>query len=431
MGTIDKNTKSLEILGEVPLRMIETKVSKTESEGMLPPSLLTRGSEIRGAIIKESEAPPTITAHSKETPLQNSIFQHSRMPFGLGGALPVATTGTMTTPYSAATVNVSVPPPATVSHTLSETSAVAALTELASHGRTSQEVMSARMLLSLHGPGSSQALDTTMVASSPSRTTKKNPRKQKPVASAKASLPPNSTTNESLKDSSVGTNVKQFVNEFNSSTGAVGNKSNKKKDYTPQELLKILEIPSSGSSSASEGVSHTMKAIAKNNSSSNYTGSLGIKQQNETNVKNLQQEPSNVGSDSSETSSDDEDDDSEDSESDEGSTKQTQGGTSSMTAAVSSSKNVNKKELSHSSSNDSTSSSDTSSDDEEEEEITSTSRKSTTAAMSKRGRGNGRGRGRGGMQPSRPAAQKTRGVVRSVRGRVQKPQATTTKGQRY
>ena len=93
-GNVDKVTKSMEILDEVPIRKVEVSVEQDERE-----------------IAAARNKPPTDAVN-------NSVPTHGRSP--------------------------------------SESNAIAALTELV-HGRTSQEVMSAKLLLSLQAPPVSAA----------------------------------------------------------------------------------------------------------------------------------------------------------------------------------------------------------------------------------------------------------------------------------
>lgn len=95
-GNVDKVTKSMEILDEVPIRKVEVSVEQEERE-----------------LAAAKDKPPTDAAA-----MNNAVPTHGRSP--------------------------------------SESNAIAALTELV-QGRTSQEVMSAKLLLSLQAPPMSTA----------------------------------------------------------------------------------------------------------------------------------------------------------------------------------------------------------------------------------------------------------------------------------
>lgn len=373
MGNIDKNTKSLEILGEVPVRMVETSMSKSDAEGMLPqpPQVLRGNLEYREPVIKEPNPSSYETPPLSKDPQSKSgpLHFHSHV----AALPPVSTVNVVSAHLGTATP---------VSRTLSESSAVAALTELASQGRTTQDIMNARTLLSLHGPGSTTPSSSLVRA-------KKNPRKQKPVASARASP----STGNSAKDSTLpppqsGKNVEQLGS-------VLDNGKPKKKDYTPEELLKILDIPTSSMKASSDSTPQTKG---------------GAKSQVAPAKRDEEAGDSNEGTESSESSSES---DSAESEEDE------KAGQPSMLTRV--------KGRGVSQSSSESSSSSNSSSDEEDGEVETRPQK---ALLSSRVGQGGRSRG-GGAQVPRPT-QKTHGITRSVRGRVQKPQVGgTTKVQRF
>ena len=217
MGLIDKNTKSLEILEEVPIRKVSLDSSFTAHEGTLVYQSFSQQQQKDPLVISGQ------TNHNEAPPTSSSQFH-----------LPVVSIATGVTP------------PTTYSRTMSESNAIVALTELATKGRTTQEVMSAKTLLSLHGPGGqpivpsipSLAPPTSSVLSRP----KKTPRKQKPVASARSIVPPGNQGNPPLPPPSAPPIAS--VNKTHSSSPVVSDVKPKRKEYTPEELLKILEIPS-------------------------------------------------------------------------------------------------------------------------------------------------------------------------------------------
>ena len=280
MGNIDQHTKSLEILGEIPVRKMEVEVdmSKTEPEGNYLRTVL-RGPEL-----------------SETTQRENKKHEHeSTRPFVSEGALPSTQESTLifrqhhlATPPPLqlmsnpnVTMTTQAPAPSTHSRTSSESNAIAALTELAAQGRTSQEVMSAKMLLSLHGPGTQPtstvsvaqvtttptlnlpSIPTNVTVPTPPLRSKKTPRKQKPVASARASPSVTQSDSPSIHNDKECTpqptsihkrhsdvsrphdHHEQTVKDTPSNTpNTDSNQRPKKKEYTPQEILRILEIPS-------------------------------------------------------------------------------------------------------------------------------------------------------------------------------------------
>ena len=280
MGNIDQHTKSLEILGEIPVRRMEVDISKTEPEGNYVRTVL-RGPELgssdttqRESKKHEHESTRPLVSEGALPPTQESslIFRHHHLQTPPSLQL-------MTNPH--VTTTTQAPTPSTHSRTSSESNAIVALTELAAQGRTSQEVMSAKMLLSLHGPGTQPTstvsvaqVTTTPTLSLPSLPTnvsvptqplrsKKTPRKQKPVASARASpsvaqsdspsvhadkectpQPISSTHKRHIDVSQPHNHHEQSVKDTSLTTPITdSNQRPKRKEYTPQEILRILEIP--------------------------------------------------------------------------------------------------------------------------------------------------------------------------------------------
>ncbi len=134
MGMVDSHTKSMEILGEVPIRLIPREGSDHRPEGVLPPSIGPR------SVTKPHPPPDSHVGVVNPSPRDNEP-----------GDLPP--------------------------------------------GRTPHEVMSAEMLLSLHGRDHTPVSDisktsSTHQATPTSGTRVKKTRKQTPVASARVVAPP-------------------------------------------------------------------------------------------------------------------------------------------------------------------------------------------------------------------------------------------------
>lgn len=212
MGLIDKNTKSLEILEEVPIRKVSLDSSFTAHEGTL----------VYRSFSQQQKEPFVASGQTNHNEVPPSSSSQIRLPF-----VSIATGPAPSTTYS---------------HTMSESNAIVALTELATKGRTTQEVMSAKTLLSLHGPGGQPLLPSVPLApptSSVSSRPKKTPRKQKPVASARSIVPPGNQGNHPPPPFGA-----PNVNRTHSNSPGAPDPKPKRKEYTPEELLKILEIPS-------------------------------------------------------------------------------------------------------------------------------------------------------------------------------------------
>lgn len=273
MGFIDKNTKSLEILEEVPIRKISIESSLTAHEG-------------------------TLLCHSS-SPSLSSSFSSCHVNNGDPVTRGQANNATTPTPCSQPSVSVATGalttgtlPSSVYSHTMSESNAIVALTELATKARTTQEVMSAKTLLSLHGPGGQpllpQLVSLTPPTSSPgvppsTARPKKTPRKQKPVASARSVVPGNHG-NSSLAPpphsiAVTGNNGKNV--SPSSATPTVSETKTKKKEYTPEELLKILDIPLKPSQSSFDN-------IKKPNSSDTQISRVSPQKSFESSQKDMQ-----------------------------------------------------------------------------------------------------------------------------------------------
>ena len=274
MGFIDKNTKSLEILEEVPIRKISIESSLTAHEGTLlchssSPSLPSSSSSCH-----INNGDPVTRGQANNVTAPTPCSQPSSVSMATGAPM----TGTI--------------PSSVYSHTMSESNAIVALTELATKARTTQEVMSAKTLLSLHGPGGQpllpQLVSLTPPTSSPgvppsTARPKKTPRKQKPVASARSVVPGNHG-NPSLAPPPhsivvTGNNNKNV--SPSSATPTVSETKTKKKEYTPEELLKILDIPLKPSQSSFDD-------IKKPNSSDTQTSRVSPQKSFESSQKDTQ-----------------------------------------------------------------------------------------------------------------------------------------------
>lgn len=249
MGVVDKNTKSLEILEEVPIRKVPVEFSNSIPEGILfQPSKTFHSSGYPGGLPRNhpNEINPLrgLSKGSEISEPREHVFRNY-----VSFVHPSPTTDHHPPQLSRHSVAMptTVSPP-THSRTSSESSAIVALTELASQGRTTQEVMSAKTLLSLHGPGdqpitctSSPAMTTTPTSDTSSTSTptpgrtKKMPRKQKPVASAR-SVPVSNATPHQVTHHKMAPPSEPL--------SAIPMGGVKRKEYTPEELLRILDIPS-------------------------------------------------------------------------------------------------------------------------------------------------------------------------------------------
>ena len=228
MGAIDKMTKSMEILDEVPIRMLDT----TPLEHHALPSQTKHLETVMTTSITPthttlSEAPPSAKVPNTDERPSLPMFTPDAKKQGL-----------------ASSALFRAPP----------------TSEELPQGRTNKEVMSAKMLLSLHHPADDYisslkppgtVVSTTtapmatvpafQVQATPPIRTKKTPRKQKPVAS----IPPSKESSPIVagKAVSLTTNVQPHPQQTDEASH--NKKAQTSVGYTPEELLKILDIPAS------------------------------------------------------------------------------------------------------------------------------------------------------------------------------------------
>lgn len=127
LGCIDKVTKSMEILEEIPIRKVEVAVEEEKKKEEEEKEKRKEREHMECTVKSDNVARQLVDETSNSTPaktMEENVHEHVDEPSTVTSA--VSTHG----------------------RSPSESSAIAALAELA-HGRTTQEVMSAKLLLSL------------------------------------------------------------------------------------------------------------------------------------------------------------------------------------------------------------------------------------------------------------------------------------------